>query len=86
MPVKWSVLKVCAAIDTVKESNMNKVLRKSESLEGTVTVTLSKIILLLELCLQLVDRNYTKGDTKGDTIRFDIQRLRDKLSHESGGK
>ncbi len=61
---------------------MNKVLRKSESLEGTVTVALSEIILLLELCLQLVDRNYTKGDT----IRFDIQRLRDKLIHESGGK
>ncbi len=45
-------------------------------------MTLSEIILLLELCLQLVDRNYTKGDT----IRFDIQRLRDKLIHESGGK
>ena len=62
---------------------MNKVLRKSESLEGEVTVAFTKRdILLLELCLQLVYRNYTKGDN----VRFDIQRLRDKLSHESGGK
>ena len=77
------MLKVCATIDMVQESNMNKVWRKSESLEGEVTVAFTKRdILLLELCLQLVYRNYTKGDT----VRFDIQRLRDKLSHESGGK
>ena len=74
---------MCATIDMVQESNMNKVLRKSESLEGEVTVTFTKRdILLLELCLHLVCRNYTKSDT----IRFDIRRLRDKLSHESEGK
>lgn len=60
---------------------MNQVLRKDESLEGKVTVTLTqRDILLLKLCLQLVSRNYTKGGA----LRFDIQRLQDKLSYESG--
>ncbi len=59
---------------------MNQVLRKDESLEGRVTVTLTqRDILLLKLCLQLMDRDYTRGGV----LRFDIQSLRDKLSHES---
>ena len=60
---------------------MNPVLREGESLEETVTITLTqKDTLLLELCLQLVNRNHTRGGA----LRFDIQSLRDKLSHESG--
>ena len=55
---------------------MNRVLGQGESLEEKVTVTLTqKDILLLKLCLQLVDWNYTRGGT----LRFDIQSLRDKL-------
>ena len=55
---------------------MNRVLRKSESLEGTVTVTLTqRDLLLLDLCLGLIARHYAQ---KG-TLSFDIQSLRDKL-------
>ena len=60
---------------------MNQVFRKDENLERKVTMTFTqRDILLLKLCLQLVDRNYTKGGS----LRFDIQRLQDKLSRESG--
>lgn len=60
---------------------MNLASGKSESLEGKVTMTLTqRDILLLKLCLQLVDREYTRSST----LRFDIENLRDKLSHQSG--
>jgi hypothetical protein len=36
-------------------------------------------LLLLTLCLQLVDRNYAKGSA----LRFDIERLKGKLSRRS---
>ncbi len=60
---------------------MNLAPGKGEGLERKVTVTLTqRDILLLKLCLQLMDRDYTRGGA----LRFDIQSLRDKLSHESG--
>ena len=60
---------------------MNLAPKEGQSLEGKVTVTLTRRdILLLKLCLELVARNYTRDDT----LHFDIQSLRDKLSHESG--
>ena len=60
---------------------MNLALKEGESLESKVTVTLTqRDMLLLKLCLELVDQNYTKGGA----LRFDIQSLRDKLSHQSG--
>ena len=65
-----------AAIDTVNESNMNRALRKRENPEGMVTVTITeRDVLLLDLCLNLVDRHYLQ---KG-TLSFEVQRLRDKL-------
>ena len=58
---------------------MNLALKESKSLESKVTVTITqRDMLLLKICLELVDRNYTKGGT----LRFDIQSLRDKLSHQ----
>ena len=58
---------------------MKPVLREGESLEKKVTVTLTRRdILLLNLCLQLVERDHTKGST----LHYDIQSLRDKLSLE----
>ncbi len=61
---------------------MNLALKEGKSLESKVTVTITqRDMLLLKLCLELVDRNYTKGGA----LRFDIQSLRDKLSHQSGG-
>jgi len=63
------------------EMMMNLALKEGESLESKVTVTLTqRDMLLLKLCLELVDQNYIKGGT----LRFDIQSLRDKLSHQSG--
>ena len=60
---------------------MNLALKEGESLESKVTVTLTqRDMLLLKLCLELVDQNYTKGGA----LRFDIQSLRDKLSHQFG--
>ncbi len=60
---------------------MNLTLKKGESLESKVTVILTqRDKLLLKLCLELVDQNYIKGSA----LRFDIQSLRDKLSHQSG--
>ena len=60
---------------------MNLALKEGKSLESKVTVALTqRDMLLLKLCLELVDRNYTKGSD----LRFDIQSLRDKLSHQSG--
>ena len=60
---------------------MNLALKEGESLETKVTVTITqRDMLLLKLCLELVDRNYTKGGA----LRFDIQSLRDKLSHQFG--
>lgn len=60
---------------------MNQVLRGDESLDGKVTVTLTRRdILLLNLCLQVVERDHTRGGT----LHFDIQSLRDRLSYESG--
>ncbi len=60
---------------------MNLALKEGKSLESKVTITLTqRDLLLLKLCLDLVDRNYTKGGV----LRFDIQSLRDKLSHQSG--
>ncbi len=60
---------------------MNRVLGQGENLESKVTVTLTqRDMLLLKLCLHLVDRDYTKAGV----LLFDIQSLRDKLSHESG--
>ncbi len=56
-------------------------LNGSDKLNDEVSIALTRRdILLLKLCLQLVDWNYTRGGT----LRFDIQSLRDKLSHESG--
>ena len=58
---------------------MKPVLREGESLEKKVTVTLTRRdILLLNLCLQLVERDHTKSST----LHYDIQSLRDKLSPE----
>ena len=60
---------------------MNLALKEGKSLESKVTVALTqRDMVLLKLCLELVDRNYTKGSA----LRFDIQSLRDKLSHQSG--
>ncbi len=60
---------------------MNPALRQNESLEGKVILTLTeRDVLLLDLCLKLVDWHYLQ---KG-TLSFDIQSLRDKLSHDSG--
>jgi len=62
------------------EMNMNPVLMKGESLEGKLTVALTRRdILLLNLCLQLVERNHAKGGS----LYYDIQSLREELSHES---
>jgi hypothetical protein len=59
---------------------MNPVLKEGRSLEGNVTVTLTRRdILLLNLCLQLVERNHAKDGS----LRYDIQGLRAKLSDES---
>ena len=61
---------------------MNLVLREGKSLDDKVKVTLTRRdILLLNLCLQLVERDHTKSGT----LHYDIQSLRDKLSHESEG-
>ncbi len=60
---------------------MNIALKEGKSLESKVTVVLTqRDMLLLKLCLQLIDRNYTKNGT----LRFDIQSLRDKLSRQFG--
>lgn len=60
---------------------MNLAPKKGESLERKVTVTLTqRDMLLLKLCLELVNRDYTRSGA----LHFDIQSLRDKLSHESG--
>ncbi len=60
---------------------MNLALKEGGNLESKVTVVLTqRDMLLLKLCLELVDRNYTKGGA----LRFDIQSLRDKLSHQFG--
>ena len=59
---------------------MKPVLREDVSMKGKVTVTFTRRdILLLNLCLQLVERDHTKDGT----LHFNIQNLRDKLSHES---
>ncbi len=59
---------------------MNLVLREDESLESKITVTLTRRdIFLLNLCLRMVERDHTKSGT----LYYDIQSLRDKLSHES---
>ncbi len=58
---------------------MNLALKEGESLESKATVILTqRDMLLVKLCLELVDRNYTKSGA----LRFDIQGLRDKLSHQ----
>ena len=58
---------------------MNPVLKKGESLESKVTVTLTqRDILLLNLCLQLVEQYHSNGGS----VNYDMQRLRDKLSRE----
>ncbi len=58
---------------------MNLALKEGESLESKAMVILTqRDMLLLKLCLKLVDRNYTKSGA----LRFDIQSLRDKLSHQ----
>ncbi len=58
---------------------MNSGLKGDKRLEEKVTITVTqKDMLLLKLCLELVDKNYTSGGT----LRFDIQSLRDKLSVE----
>ncbi len=58
---------------------MNLGLKGDRRLEETVTITITqKDMLLLKLCLELVDKNYTSSGT----LRFDIQSLRDKLSVE----
>ncbi len=63
----------------VMEPNMNPVLKKGESLESKVTVTLTqRDILLLNLCLQLVEQHHTNSGS----LHFDIQSLRDRLSRE----
>ncbi len=60
---------------------MNLALKEGGNLESKVTVTVTqRDMLLLKLCLELVDRNYIKGGA----LRFDIQSLRDKLSHQFG--
>ncbi len=60
---------------------MNLALKEGKSLESKVTVTITqRDMLLLKLCLELVDRNYTKGGA----LRFDIKSLQDKLSHQYG--
>lgn len=56
---------------------MNLAPKKGENLERKVAVTLTqRDMLLLKLCLELVNRDYTRGGA----LRFDIQSLRDKLS------
>lgn len=63
----------------VMETNMNPVLKKGESLESRVTVALTqRDIWLLNLCLQLVERDHTRSSF----LHHDIQSLRDKLFHE----
>ncbi len=60
---------------------MNLAPKEGESLEGKVMVTLTRRdMLLLKLCLDLVDKDYTRGGV----LHLDIQSLRGKLSHESG--
>ncbi len=49
--------------------------------ENIYTVILTRRdILLLNLCLQVVERDYTKDGT----LHSDIQSLREKLSYETG--
>ncbi len=49
---------------------MSLALKEGKSLESKVTVTLTqRDMLLLKLCLELVDRNYTKGGA----LRFDLE-------------
>ncbi len=56
-------------------------LNGSDKLNDKVSIALTgREVLLLDLCLKLVDWHYLQ---KG-ILRFDIQSLRDKLSHESG--
>lgn len=58
---------------------MNLVLKKGESLESRVTVALTqRDSLLLNLCLQPVERDHARGGF----LHYDIQSLRDKLFRE----
>ncbi len=60
---------------------MKPLLREDVSMKGKVTVILTKRdILLLNLCLQLVERNHAKKDS---SLYYDIQGLREKLSNEA---
>jgi hypothetical protein len=60
--------------------NRDKILAGGQSLDDKMAFILTqRDTRLLMLCLQLVDRNYTKGGA----LRFDIKRLRDKLSRQS---
>ena len=59
---------------------MNLILREDESLESKITVTLTRRdIFLLNLCLQMVERNHAQSGS----LFYDIQSLRDKLPHGS---
>ncbi len=61
---------------STQKNHSGLALNGSDKLNDEVTMTLTwRDILLLKLCLQLVDRNYTRGGT----LRLDIQSLRDKL-------
>ena len=64
----------------VGEALMRLALKEGKSLGSKVTLTITqRNLLLLKLCLELVGRN----DTNGGALHFDIQSLRDKLSHQS---
>lgn len=59
---------------------MNLALSEGESLDGKVKVTLTRRdILLLNLCLQFMERDHNRSGT----LHYDIQSLVDKLSHEA---
>ncbi len=58
---------------------MESLAKGHQVLEDKVTVTLTqRDLLLLKLFLQMVAEDYTRSSA----LRFDIQRLRDKLSTE----